>query len=157
MSRSYFRLIPEVHLFLTRSDQVLMLRRAGTGYMDGYHALVAGHVDGGEPLDVAMCREAREEAGLSLTPAQLRLVHSMHRGTDSGRCVASDERCAFFFACDGAGLAPYNAEPDKCDDMGWFDTTALPDLTVPYVRHAIACIGQGRAFSTFGWPEQEPL
>jgi 8-oxo-dGTP pyrophosphatase MutT (NUDIX family) len=59
-----FKLIPAVYLILRRNDEVLLLRRANTGYQDGKYSLIAGHLDGDELATEGMIREAKEEAGI---------------------------------------------------------------------------------------------
>ncbi len=139
-----FRLIPEVHLLLFRGAQTLLLQRANTGYADGLYSVVAGHVDGGEPARKAMCREAREEAGLLIEPADLHLCHVIHRRSD-------DERLSLFFTTPRWEGEPRNLEPHKCSDLSWFAQDALPAAMVPYVRHAFAQVRQGRVYSEWGW------
>jgi 8-oxo-dGTP diphosphatase len=60
---------------------VLLLIRANTGYMDGHASLPAGHVEPGEPADAAAVREAKEEIGVVVAPADVSFVHVMHRRT----------------------------------------------------------------------------
>ena len=140
-----FRLIPEVHLVLQRAGQVLLLRRHNTGYEDGNHSLVAGHADGGETARQAMCREAAEEAGIVLRPADLRLVHLIHRRS-------TEERLSMFFSAEVWQGEPRNNEPHKCSALAWYPRDALPANMVPYVRHALEQIAQGQLYSEFGWP-----
>ncbi len=144
-----FRLIPEVHLLLhghgPEAGRILLLQRFGTGWGDGLYSVVAGHVDGNEPATVAMAREAAEEAGLAIDPADLRLVHLMHRLSDS-------ERMSLFFTASRWQGTPRNLEPHKCSDLAWFDADALPAGMVGYVRHAIAAVRAGQPYSEGGWP-----
>jgi 8-oxo-dGTP diphosphatase len=139
-----FRMIAEVHVLFYRDDQVLLLRRAGTGWHDGDYSVVAGHVDGEETLRAAACREAREEAGMDLRPEQLSFVHVVHRRSDS-------ERLSFFFVARDWSGEPVNTEPHKCDDLSFHPLDALPGNMVPYVREALAAIRDGDPYGEWGW------
>lgn len=144
-----FRLIPEVHLLLYSDDRVLLLRRANTGYADGHYSVVAGHADGQETLRTAMAREAHEEAGLHITPADLVLCHVMHRRSD-------DERVSFFFTTTRWQGEPTNREPHKCSDLSWFALAALPANMVDYVRQALQWVQRGQVYSEYGWDDTGP-
>ena len=109
MPTDRFKLIASVYVLFVRDGKILMLRRANTGYMDGHYSLVAGHADGNEALTAATAREAKEEAGVVIAPANLRLKLTMHRRAD-------DERLDFFFEPAAWTGEPQNMEPDKCDD-----------------------------------------
>jgi 8-oxo-dGTP diphosphatase len=147
--RSMKRLDLNVSVFVvvSRGSQVLLLRRANTGWKDGYYSLPAGGHDGGETLAHAAARELREETGLSADPASLRLVHLLHcREGDTG-----GEWLGAFFLADAWTGSPSIQEPDKHDDLSWFDVDRLPENVVPYTRQGIVLSRDDISFSTYGW------
>jgi 8-oxo-dGTP diphosphatase len=133
-----------VHLFFIRNDQILMLRRYQTGYMDGYYSVPAGHLDGEEKVRNAGAREAQEEIGVRVDPEQMEFAGVFHRREDS-------ERVDFFFQVLKWEGEPFNAEPDKSDGICWVDIEHLPENTIPYVRQAIENYRSGVRFAEFGW------
>jgi 8-oxo-dGTP pyrophosphatase MutT (NUDIX family) len=133
-----------VHMFLIRDNHILLLRRFQTGYEDGNYSVPAGHLDGGEPVRLAAVREAQEEIGVTLAPQDLSFVGVIHRGGDS-------ERVDFFVKVGQWSGEPYNAEPDKCDELRWVGIDDLPDNTIPYVRQAIENLAHGVTIQEYGW------
>ncbi|HEX5503811.1 MAG TPA: NUDIX domain-containing protein [Thermomicrobiales bacterium] len=136
------------HLILVQGDRVLLSRRCNTGYADGLYSVVAGHLDGGEEVVVAAIREAREEAGIVIAPADLAVVGVMHR-------LEGDERVDFFLAASRWAGEAVNAEPHKCAELAWHPLDRLPEDIVPYVRLALDRYRRapGRLwFESLGWP-----
>lgn len=133
-----------VYLLLVRDNKVFLLRRFNTGWSDGLYTLPAGHIDGNESLTAAMCREALEETGVTIEAKDLQFVHAMHRQSNV-------EYLDFFFTATKWQGEPYNAEPEKSDDAGWFPLDQLPENTLPYVKQVIADYQQGRYYSEIGW------
>jgi 8-oxo-dGTP pyrophosphatase MutT (NUDIX family) len=143
--RIRFQLSVSVFMLLRRGPDVLSLRRARTGWMDGAFSVPAGGHDGGEPLPAAALRETREEVGVGVAPGDARLVHTLHCQGSTGEWIG-----AFFQAERWQGV-PRLCEPDKHDALAWHAVRALPDATIPYVAQAIAAAEAGHAFSAFGW------
>lgn len=139
-----FKLIPAVHLFLIREGQVLLLRRFNTGYEDGNYSVPAGHLDGDEEVVTAAIREAKEECGIEITPADMKVVGVMHR-------KSNDERVDFFVTATKWNGEIVNMEPDKCDELSWVDVEQLPENVIPYVRRALENYRTGNWFDSYGW------
>ena len=134
-----------VHVFFVRDRRVLLLRRFRTGYEDGKYSVPAGHLDGDETVVQAAVREVREETGLTLAAADVRVAGSMHR-------KSGDERVDFFVIVSRWTGEPMNCEPEKCDDLRFFPLDALPGNTIPYVRRALENSLAGSLwFEEFGW------
>jgi 8-oxo-dGTP diphosphatase len=143
-SRQRFHLISAVHIFLIKDEQILLLRRANTGYQDGNYSVVAGHLDGNETIKQAAIREAWEEVGITLRPQDLKVVQVMHRRSD-------DERIDWFLTAEAWKGKVSNREPNRCDQLLWCPLKDLPDNIIPYVGHAINNYLEGIWFDSFGW------
>lgn len=145
-SKDYFKIIPAVYLVLRRDNEVLLLRRANTGYQDGNYSTVAGHLDGDELATEAMAREAKEEAGITIDPAKLRLVHTAHR---LSRGQVGQERIDLFFETRKWQGKITNTEPHKCNDLSWFNINNLPENMLPFVRQVLSDIARNINFSEY--------
>jgi hypothetical protein len=73
-----YRSIIDVHVILEREQEILLLERQGTGYCDGMLHLPSGQLDEGEPLADGAAREAFEEVGVRVAPADLLLATVVH-------------------------------------------------------------------------------
>ena len=133
-----------VHLFFLRDKQILLLRRFNTGYEDGNYSVVAGHVDAGETVSQAVIREAKEEVGVTIKPADIQIVHVMNRKSE-------DERIDFFVTVSQWMGEIVNNEPHKCDHLAWVPVDTLPYNVIPYVRFALEKYQAGIFYSEFGW------
>ncbi|MEV4112813.1 NUDIX domain-containing protein [Nonomuraea sp. NPDC049695] len=154
-----FRAIVDVHVLLLRDihdesrdsvhgethsrTHVLLARRKGTGYGDGLWHLPSGHLEAGESVTEAAVREAGEELGVVIDPADLTFAHVMHR---------APERVGLFFATRKWTGDPYNAEPDKCSELAWWPVDALPrGEMIGYPAAAIANVLDGAPFALYEW------
>ena len=147
-----FRVVPAAYVLLRRDDAVLLQLRQGTGYRDGYWAAAAaGHVEQGESVVAAAAREAREELGVEIAPADLRPLTVLHRGVPRG--PALEQRADFFFtATEWVGEAAL-LERDKAADLRWFGLDDLPDPVVPHELHVLRALRAGAVppIMTFGF------
>src|SRR5712691_4159453 len=104
-----FKSIVDAHAVLRRNARVLLLRRAGDVYASGQLCLPSGHLERGESIRQAAARETFEETGITLDPAMLRHVLSIHQRNPG----TSDTRIGFAFTPSVWDGEPVNAEPHK--------------------------------------------
>jgi 8-oxo-dGTP pyrophosphatase MutT (NUDIX family) len=136
-------------LILTRSEQVLLARRQGTGYADGQWNLPSGKVELGEHAVAAIIREAREEIGIRLDTETLRAVGAVHYRNPEGQA-----RIGLFFTAETDPARqgePVNSEPHKCSKIDWFPIAMLPYDTVPYTATGIDLYRRGHHLAVAGW------
>jgi 8-oxo-dGTP diphosphatase len=108
--------------------------------MDGFYSFPAGHVESGETFTEAIIRESKEEINIDLANSDIKLVHITQRIQDQERLDA------FFVATNWDGEIK-NLEPEKCDDLSWFDLDNLPDNIIPYLKTVIKNIEKGIYYS----------
>ncbi|WP_405720062.1 NUDIX domain-containing protein [Streptomyces sp. NBC_00046] len=141
------------HLFLERDGRTLLgLRHPDVTFAGGeWHAL-AGHVER-DSVRACLVREACEEAGIVVDPADLALVHTVHLLDDHEN---AEPRIQLFFRASQWSGEPEVREPDKCTAWQWWPLDSLPGPMVRYTRAAIAGIRTGTAYTELGWTPAVP-
>lgn len=148
-----FRVVPAAYVLLVDGvGRVLLQLREGTGYRDGFWAAAAaGHVEAGEAVHAAARREAAEELGVDVDPADLVPLTTMHRTNETG--LEIDERVDFFFTCRRWTGEPRTMEPAKSAGLRWSRLDDLPEPVVPHERFVLDGLRSGNlpAITTFGF------
>ncbi|MFB8206422.1 NUDIX domain-containing protein [Streptomyces sp. NPDC056010] len=136
-----------VHLYLERDGQVLLgLRHPDSAYAGNTWHVLAGHCEA-ESATACLVREAYEEAGLVIDPADVELVHTVHTVNRPG----GRPRIGLFFRARRWEGTPELREPDKCVAWQWWNAKDLPEPLVPYARAAIEGIRAGCVYTELGW------
>ena len=134
-----------VDIFLERKNeisgrkQILMLKRAGTGYCDGYFDLPGGHLEANEDIFDGMIREAKEEIGITIKREDMEILHIYHRYKGG--------MLKFVFKTDKYNGTLINNEPDKCEKIEWIDFENLPENIVPSIKIELDNIKNGVYYS----------
>ncbi len=123
MSADRFTLRSAVYLMPIKDDQILLLRRFNTGWMDGHFSLVAGHLDGNESVTKAMVREAMEEAVIDIDECDLIPATVLHRNSPDAEYID------FFFVISKWKGEISISEPEQCDLLDWYPLDKLPEKT----------------------------
>ncbi len=146
MTRDRFPVV--VHVLLLRGAdaacELFLLRRAGTGFMDGFHVPPGGHQHAGESVQEAARRECLEETGA----APGRLVPTCVLPYRSG----NHQGLNFVFEADELSGEPGLGEPDRSDAAGWFALDSLPDPLAPWLADALELRRRGEWFRELYWP-----
>jgi 8-oxo-dGTP diphosphatase len=142
----HFQLIVDIHLLLVSNGDLLLGRRANTGYGDGAYEPPSGRLAERETLVEAAVRVAAAQVGVALDPARVSLAHVLHDVSGAGRM-------AFFLTADGwpgedRSLPP--APPaSSYSDFGWYPRTSLPANMIDRARVAVRNYAAGARFSTY--------
>ena len=139
--------IPAVYILFKKDGKVLCILRKRTSYANGNYSLPAGHVEPHEPAAEAAAREAKEEVGVTVDPADLRLLHVQHRVSVEG----DSERMNLLFEATKWEGEFANAEPEKCEELRWFAPDDMPDNLAPELRLMFDRLAQGHAYSDLGF------
>ena len=127
-----FRPKSAVYLMPMKDNQILLSRRFNTGWMDGMHSLISGHLGGNESVNEAMIREAFEEASIVVNEDDLIPATVIHRKTPD------EEYIDFFFVITKWQGEIVIGEPNKCDEMKWFPIDDLPENILPHIKEALS-------------------
>ncbi|MEU6275747.1 NUDIX domain-containing protein [Streptomyces populi] len=140
-----------VHLHLedTEGRVLLGLCHPDSKYAGGTWHYLAGRCERETAID-CLVRETKEEAGLTIAPEDVDLVHTVHHvGSPDAR-----PRIVLVFQARSWTGTPEVLEPDRCVEWRWWTPQDLPAEVVPYTRMAIDGILRGRPSSEQGWGER---
>lgn len=119
----------KVRLILEHRGQLLMLKQ--TTQNGGKYTLVGGNVEAGEfPLG-ALIRESKEEAGITLKPKDLQLVHTLFKRKDK------DVRIVMYFKALQWQGTIRALEKNKFKTTAWFPLKKLPKNTSTTVKYVL--------------------
>lgn len=104
--------------------------------MDGYYDLPAGHLENQEKLKEGAARELKEEAGITVEPDDLKLIH-LHQNHH----VPEQPHYGYIFLAKKWQGHPKLVEPEKSDDIDFFSLDNLPQKITPYVKEALDKLG----------------
>ncbi len=141
-----FKALVTTHLILINENQILLSLRENTGYGDGLYSVISGTLDGQESVVQATIREAKEEAGITLCPENVKFACSMHCLSEEGK-----EFIEFFFTATQWEGHILNAEPHKCRELRFFPKDQLPQNMIAYVARGIECAFNQIPYEEFGW------
>ena len=142
----HFQLIVDIHLLLVSNGDLLLGRRANTGYGDGAYEPPSGRLAERETLVEAAVRVAAAQMGIALDPARVSLAHVLHDVSGAGRM-------AFFLTADrwpdeACPMPPAQAGRSY-SDFGWYPLTDLPANMIDRARVAVRNYAAGARFSTY--------
>ncbi len=132
MQNERYRSLVAVYVMVINDrEEILLLRRANTGYRNGYYDMPAGHLEENETLRQASLRELKEETGLMASEDHLEFVEILHRMSFDRVYID-----IFFRVKQWEGEAVI-MEPSKCDHLAWFPLAILPKNIVPHQQQVI--------------------
>lgn len=142
-----FTLPVAVFLILKKGDKILLSRRKGTSWYDGSYDFVAGHIDGNESFVTALCREAKEEIGITIDEKDAKFVNIFH-------ALYPEDGTEYIYAAFEVEKwegEPTIMEPDKCDDLRWFSLADTPENITPGTRDILKALRSKVVFAESGF------
>jgi 8-oxo-dGTP diphosphatase len=135
-----------VLIIILKDKEVLLHKRKNTGWMDGWYDVPSGHVEPGEPILEAACREVMEETRLNIAEEDLKLIHISQADAGNGRPYTY-----FVFLTISWKGKPVLNEPDTAEDLNFYGLNNLPQNIPPYTRAGLESVGSRKVnFSFFG-------
>jgi 8-oxo-dGTP diphosphatase len=132
-----------VAVIVQQEDQILLLKRQNTDWMDGSWGMPGGSLEPNETIAEAAARETYEEVGILINPEDLELVHVMHVRRGGNKDVLG-----FMFKAKTWKGLPENREPHKCSDVQWFNIHSLPSNVISQNLQAFELSTTGSFYST---------
>ncbi len=135
------------HLILIQNGKILLQLNDSPPFK-GQYTLVAGHVDEGEDVIEALVREAKEEANITLDPQKM-TVKYIHQIPNAPYKGTTKDIINFFIETTEYTGTPCVNEPDKCQDIGFFDLNNLPENLSDLTRDGLEHYQKGTIFKVY--------
>jgi 8-oxo-dGTP diphosphatase len=124
--------VPVFLFLIDAKNRVYLQRRCNTGFLDGYYEPPAGGLHDKEFPQAAACREALEETGVIVKPADIELFYTfLNFNPDTNTYLGLMFRTRTWKG------DPVIAEPHLCDDAGFYSLDNLPNKLIPQARDAL--------------------
>ncbi|HUN34381.1 MAG TPA: NUDIX domain-containing protein [Trebonia sp.] len=132
---SHTLLVAAVIIHDVASNRVLLLQRGPESKFAPLHwDFPSGKANKGESITAAAARELKEETGLVIAPASLRIAGIIH---GAWGIEAPNGFLTVIFAATKWDGKPLNNEPRKHAQIAWFSVTEVPADLVPDRRQAL--------------------
>lgn len=133
-----------VHAFI-RGGKILLIERVNTGFNDNKWSVPAGRLEVGESITQAVAREVKEEVGLSIDSTNLKTPLIMNHRDSRG------ERLYVFFTIDKWNGEIKNMEPEKCNEVRWYDEDKLPENLIEHIKYSLEARDKGLTYIEYGF------
>ncbi len=121
-------------IILNGKGEILIKKRKGS-HAEKY-SIPGGRVDIGETFEEAAVREIKEEAGIEIqNPEVIAVTNNLETYREDGVHFVS----IILVARKYKG-AVTNMEPEKCEELGWYDPRKLPQPHFDASRLGVACL-----------------
>lgn len=144
MEEKRFSFVVAVYLILIKDNKILLQKRTGTNYMNGYYGVPSGHVEMGEGCLNALVREAKEEIGIDINKDDLILKYTSNHASNR-------EYMCLFYTTDKYNGKPKIIEPHKCTELEFYDLDNLPTNIVPELKKYLKDVADGKNYGEIGY------
>ena len=134
-----------VFMLFIKGDEILLIKRSHTGWMDGYYSLPAGGLENNESIEKTVIRECKEEVDVSVKEEDIKLIHVLHSNINDEKWIG-----IFFNTMKWEGEIKVN-EPHKHSEIKWVKINELPENIIPYVKQSINESQKINSYSEYGW------
>ncbi len=123
-------------VILKKENKILLIKRHNTKFANNMYTLPSGKVNNNETFLDAAIRETKEEVNASIKKEDIKscLIIFENKENEDSEWIHH-----FFITNNWTGIIN-NMEPDKCNDVSWFDINNLPNNTITFVKDAIKYI-----------------
>ena len=122
---------------IIQNGKALLAKRKGS-FAAGYWGSFGGHVEFGETPIEATKREAMEELGVEIGNVQFAVCADMQK--------FGKQYIDISFTAEIISGEPRICEPDKVEELGWFDLNNLPEPIFDPVKTVLDALASGTRY-----------